>query len=292
MNFNLDAADITQVAILYLRFYSVLRLSRGSRFGQALAGVGIFALAVGAISYFFNFNVLARILQSVLLYLLLTSVVIFQPFIRRLLASIGALKFFGTPGAYGRDATLNAAERFVECCMELSRLRLGALFAFERGISLRGYEVGGVKIDAEPSPELLVSLFTPPLPLHDGGVVVRKGRLASAHCLFPLSQKPDLASCGMRHRAAAGLSEETDALVIVVSEETGQISVAHNGKLFRYVGSAAKTQLMRWMGRGLPGAGSIGERIGEWITIKRAKIAAFFARISDDAGDGSGEAGK
>ena len=91
MNFNLDAADITQVAILYLIFYSVLRLSRGSRFGQALAGVGIFALAVGAISYFFNFNVLARILQSVLLYLLLTSVVIFQPEIRRLLASIGAL---------------------------------------------------------------------------------------------------------------------------------------------------------------------------------------------------------
>ena len=275
---DIDWWMVLQIGTVYAAIYAALALSRGSRFGQALAGIGIYALATAVISYAFDFDVLNAILRYVLLYLLLSSVVIFQPEIRRALTAIGSMSVFGTPGAYGRDATKSAAERFADCCMELSRRRLGALFAFERGISLRSYEMSGVKIDAEPSPELLVSLFTPPLPLHDGGVVVRRGRLASAHCLFPLSLKPELASCGMRHRAAAGLSSGTDGLVVVVSEETGRISVAHNGHLFRYSGEAARGQLLRWVARGLPGAGSLNERLSEWISIRRARLAYFFSR--------------
>ena len=100
--------------------------------------------------------------------------------------------------------------------------------------------------------ELLVSIFTPPLPLHDGGAVVRNGRLSSAHCLFPISHNPSLASSGMRHRAAVGISEETDALVIVVSEETGSVSIAHNGKIMRYSGSVIAPALEQWLEKYLP----------------------------------------
>ena len=288
---GLNWMDALQIAIIYALVYSLLRFSRGSRFGQALAGVGIFAVAVAVVSLCFDLEVLSGILRYVLLYLLLSSVVIFQPEIRRMLTAIGAMRFFGAPGASGHAATLNAAERFADCCMELSRLRLGALFAFERGISLRSYEQGGVRIDAEPGPELLVSLFTPPLPLHDGGVVVRRGRLASAHCLFPLSQQPELSACGMRHRAAAGLSAETDALVVVVSEETGRISVAHNGRLFRYAGSAARAQLVRWIMRGMPGGVSFRERMSVWLSARRARLASFCATLTPDirAEDREGE---
>lgn len=134
-------------------------------------------------------------------------------------------------------------EAFVDSVFHLAGKRLGALLAFERGISLRGYERTGVLLDARISTGLLVSVFTPPLPLHDGGAIIRNGRLAAAHCLFPVSNNPvGLSECGMRHRAAVGISEETDALVVVVSEERGQISVAHNGQLKRYPDLSEKTR--------------------------------------------------
>ena len=113
----------------------------------------------------------------------------------------------------------------------LSRVRLGALIAVERGISLGSYEDSGVKLNALVSHELMISIFTPPLPLHDGGIIMRDGRIAAAHCLFPVSNQSELATSGMRHRAAVGLSEDTDAVVVVVSEETGNMSVAVDGKI-------------------------------------------------------------
>ena len=148
----------------------------------------------------------------------------------------------------------------------LADKRIGALLAFERGISLRGYEETGVLLDAVFSRGLVTSIFTPPLPLHDGGAVLRNGRLASAHCIFPVSNNPNLIASGMRHRAAVGLSEETDALVVAVSEETGDISVARNGKLFRYSGDQRAESLHRWLARTLPRASGGASRLG---TLKR-----------------------
>ena len=137
---------------------------------------------------------------------------------------------------------------------------MGALFAFERGISLRSYEDNGVVLNATFSRELVECIFTPPMPLHDGGMTLRNGRISAAHCVFPVSGNPDLDVSGMRHRAAVGLSEETDALVVVVSEETGSVSVAYNGRLVRYAGDQCVPSLERWLLKALPDVRS-GSRI-------------------------------
>ena len=152
----------------------------------------------------------------------------------------------------------------VDTILSLAERRIGALFAFERGISLRSYESTGVTTDALFTRELVTCILTPPLPLHDGGLTMRNGRLSAAHCVCPVSNNPDLASRGMRHRAAVGLSEETDALVVVVSEETGAVSVAHNGKLVTYPPETRRDQLSRWVAKALPGRRR-GGRLAKWL---------------------------
>lgn len=241
----LDYLAILQVAILYFAIYAILKRAKGSRFGQVLMGVGLLAAFMIACSLLFRFDVLSQIIKSLLIYLAISSVVIFQPEIRRILSAVGAFGFFERP-KYNQDGSATP-ELLLEAILRLSERRIGALFAFEHGISLRGYEPSGVRLDAVVSRELLQTIFTPPLPLHDGGVIVRDGRLASAHCIFPVSNNPDLISSGMRHRAAVGISEETDALAVIVSEESGAVSVAHNGHLFRYTGDRIEPALRRWL---------------------------------------------
>ena len=156
-------------------------------------------------------------------------------------------------------------ELIAEVILVLAKKQIGALIAFERGISLRGYEDTGVMINADFSKELIVNIFTPPLPLHDGGLTIRNGRISAAHCVFPVSNNPELIVSGMRHRAAVGLSEDTDALIIVVSEETGAISVAHNGKLIRYKREDATQPLKRWIGKVMPDAKQNHHRVLDWL---------------------------
>ena len=243
-----DLSAIAQIAILYVVIYAILKRARGSRFGQVLMGVGLLAAALTLFTFVFHFDVLSVILRSLLVYLAISTVVIFQPEIRRILSQVGA---FGSleKRKYGPDGAATP-EYVAEAILHLAARRMGALLACERGISLRSYEETGVPLNATFSRELLTCLFTPPLPLHDGGVTVRDGRLAAAHCIFPVSNNPDLIVSGMRHRAAVGLSEETDALVVVVSEETGAVSVAHNGRLIRYAGDAAcASSLVRWIAK-------------------------------------------
>ena len=264
--------DIVQIAILYLAIYAILKAARGSRFGQVLTGVGILFGVSIAFTYLFHFDVLARILQMLLMYLALSTVVLFQPEIRRILAAIGSLLFSESASTFERRRV--TPEMMTDAIFELSRRKMGALIAFERGISLRGYEESGVAIDAIPSRELLISIFKEPLPLHDGGVTVRRGRLVAAHCLFPVSVNPELSESGMRHRAAVGLSEDTDALVVAVSEETGRISVAHNGRLVRYSADddEARTSLLRWIRKAMPVKKTASEQTAAWF---RARLARF-----------------
>ena len=247
---SVSISAIVQIAILYFVIYAILKGARGSRFGQALAGVGVLAALLTAFSYLFHFDVLTRIVQFLLLYIAVSSVVIFQPEIRRILMTVGAFGFLERP-KHRPDGSVEP-EFMVDSIIELSAMRVGALVAFERGISLRSYEDTGVSLDAVYSRELVRCIFTPPLPLHDGGLVMRDGRIASAHCIFPVSNRPDLINRGMRHRAAVGLSEETDALVVVVSEETGDVSVAHNGRLVCLSGPALRPSLLRWVSKALP----------------------------------------
>ena len=264
--------DVVQISILYLAIYSLLKAAHGSRFGQVLTGVGVlFGISI-AFTYLFQFDVLARILQMLLMYLALSSVVIFQPEIRRILATIGSLLFSESQVSFDRRRV--TPEMLTDAILELSNRKIGALIAFERAISLRGYEESGIQLDAIPSQELFISIFTEPLPLHDGGVTMRNGRIASAHCLFPVSANPKLSGSGMRHRAAVGLSEETDALVIAVSEETKSVSIAHNGRIVRYAASDSETRssLLRWMRKAMPVKKTATEQAADWF---RSRIARF-----------------
>ena len=245
-----DVSAIVQILILYLVIYAILKRAKGSRFGQSLMGVGILAAAMVAFTFLFKFDVLSVILRSLLVYLAISSVVIFQPEIRRFLSQVGAFGYL-EKRRYGQDGA--ATPEFVaETVAALAAKRMGALFAFERGISLRSYEDNGVVLNATFSRELVECIFTPPMPLHDGGMTLRNGRISAAHCVFPVSSNPDLDVSGMRHRAAVGLSEETDALVVVVSEESGQVSVAYNGRLVRYAGDQCQPSLVRWLAKALP----------------------------------------
>lgn len=245
----ISVTAILQIAILYFVIYAILKGAKGSRFGQALAGIGILAALLAACSYVLHFDVLSTILKFLLAYIAISTVVIFQPEIRRILATVGAFGYFEKPKHFANGAA--TPELMFELICELAAAKTGALFAFERGISLRGYEETGITTDAIISRELLRTILTPPLPLHDGGIIIRNGRLAAAHCLFPVSNNPDLISHGMRHRAGVGLSEETDSLVIIVSEETGIISLAHNGRLIRFMDESDNSSLKRWLNKAL-----------------------------------------
>ena len=247
----ISLSAIAQVAILTLVIYAILKAARGTRFGQALLGVGILAAVMFAFTFVFQFDVLSRIVQALLVNIAISTVVIFQPEIRRILSQVGAFGYFERP-KLNPDGTATT-DFVVETILALAEKKMGALIAFERGISLRSYEDTGVRTDAVFSRELVQTVFTPPLPLHDGGMTIRNGRISAAHCVFPVSNNPNLISSGMRHRAAVGLSEETDALVIVVSEERGLVSIAHNGRLIRYAAGDAAPALRRWLDRILPG---------------------------------------
>ena len=215
-------------------------------------GVGVLAAALFAFTFVFRFDVLSTIVRALLVYLAISTVVIFQPEIRRILSQVGAFGFLEKP-THAADGTATA-DYIISTLVSLSDRKIGALLAFERGISLRSYEQTGVLTDAIFTRALVETVFTPPLPLHDGGVTIRNGRLAAAHCVFPVSNNPELTTSGMRHRAGVGLSEETDALVIIISEETGGISIAHNGRLVRYAGDQRVPALARWIEKVLPGA--------------------------------------
>lgn len=283
LSFITDVApDVIQIAILYLVIYSILRAARGSRVGQVLMGVGVLFAALVAFTFLFDFDVLQKILNGLLVYLALSTVVIFQPEIRRILAMIGSLLVEDKRRTTADNARISP-EALVDIAFILARRKMGALIAFERAISLRGVETTGVNLDACISPELLVSVFTPPLPLHDGGAIIRNGRLAAAHCLFPISSNPyDLASSGMRHRAAVGLSEETDALVLVVSEESGRVSVAHNGRMIRYPDTSNESYkgVLRWVRKAMPQQKTTGEIFADWLARRRSSIVKLSKKAS------------
>lgn len=271
---TVPVSAIVQIAILYFVIYMILKYAKGSRFGQVLLGVGILAGALFAFTFVFQFDVLSYIVRALLVYLAISSVVIFQPEIRRLLSQVGAFGFLERP-KYAADGSATP-EFIVQTVIALANRRIGALIAFERGISLRGYEETGVRVNADFSRELVTCIFTPPLPLHDGGMTIRDGRIRSAHCVFPVSNNPELIVSGMRHRAAVGLSEETDALVVSVSEESGAVSVAHNGRIVRYQGDDIAPALQRWIAKAMPTRE--GTRANQLFNSIYDRLAKFWLR--------------
>lgn len=222
-----------EILLLWVIYYHLLKLLRGTRGAQVLSGFALTFIGVLALTYFLNLYTLNWIFRTFSVNLVLAFVVIFQQEIRKALAELGR------PGVLGSSSSRNANRHdvvapIVKAAGSLGRQKIGALIAIERSIGLRSVAQTGVEIESQVKPELITSLFFPRSPLHDGGVVIRENRIVAAGCVFPLSQREELhRSLGTRHRAAIGITEETDALVVVVSEETGTISVAYKGRLSR-----------------------------------------------------------
>jgi diadenylate cyclase len=282
---QIGMSDIVQILILYIAIYAFVRYIKGTRSAQMLLGFAFLVVMLLSVSWILHFDVISRVVYFILGYLAIGVIVVFQHEIRRFLASLGGQSFFFTRSAHPvRDSLVH--EILCKTVLAFSRQKIGALIAVERGISLAGYEESGVRLNAITSKELLVSIFTPPLPLHDGGVVVRNGLIASAHCLFPLSSQPDL-DLGMRHRSALGLSEETDAVVLIVSEETGQISIAYNGHLHQYpADSQLEKMIVRWLRVAMPNSRPQHRSLLEWFAYEiSTQWQHFRTRIEEAAGD-------
>ena len=215
-----DALDILIMAFV---FYNLILLLRGTRAIQMLAGLGLL-LAVSFAASRIGLHAVSWVLQNLLGALVLVVIILFQPELRRALANMGRAPLLRFLDPIKEERVLQECVRGTQA---LAAKRIGALIALQRETDLRAYVDGGVGFDARVSRELLFSIFLPASPVHDGAVLIQGNRLSQAGCFLPLSQNPDLPKdLGTRHRAAIGLSEETDAAVIVVSEETGAISLA------------------------------------------------------------------
>jgi diadenylate cyclase len=223
-----DLVDIFTVALL---IYALLVLLRGTRAMQMLWGILIIA-GLWVVATAFNLITLSNILENLLVWLPLAIIVLFQQEIRRMLAAFGSTAIFRWDrGQEGGPVMLNELALAVQA---LASKRIGALIAIERRDSLTGWADTGIPLEARFSYDLILNIFIPGTPLHDGAVIIRGERIVAASCFLPLSTRHELSTkLGTRHRAAIGLSEESDALVIVVSEETGMISLAVEQQLLR-----------------------------------------------------------
>ena len=196
-----------------------------------MIGFVVVLLALFALTRVLGLVVLSQLLSAAYAFFAIAVVIIFQPELRRLLAELGNLPLFAS--AHEQRENIEVIIQTVE---RLSEVKIGALIAIEQSIHLHDAVESGVLVDCEATPEMLETIFFPNNAIHDGGVIMKGDRIAYAACIFPLTQRPGLAkSLGTRHRAAIGLSEETDAVVVVVSEENGAISHAYKGQLVRGV---------------------------------------------------------
>ncbi len=222
--------DGVEILVLWLVVYQLYRAFRATRGARILVGLSAVLIGFILISTFLKLPVLSWILRQAVFILAFALLIIFQPEIRSALARIGSTRFLSFDSGQRKFLTL-----LEDAVVQLSKKRFGALFALERGISLKEIQQTGVEIGGELSVELAMTLFFPKSALHDGGVVLDEERIVSAGCVFPVTQR-DMSdrSLGLRHRAAIGLTEETDAVAVVVSEETGTISIAVDGQLERF----------------------------------------------------------
>jgi diadenylate cyclase len=234
----LDTLDILVVAVV---IYTILTLIRGTRAVRMVVGI-VALLGASLISRWLNLAVLDWALTSFFQVFLVAVIVIFQPELRRVLAQMGRNPFSLSAE---RHEDRRVVQEIGKAAGMLSSRLIGALIVVGRETDLGNFIEGGVTIGGEVSRELLVSIFLPYSPIHDGAVIIRHGKVVRAGCFLPLSSSSRISKeMGTRHRAALGLSEETDALVVVVSEETGNISVATDGQLTRVTDVAALTDFL------------------------------------------------
>lgn len=240
-------ADIVDILIVAYLIYKVIDLIRKTSSYNLARGLLVLLVALW-LSGMFKLAMINYILRKAVDIGLIALVIIFQPELRKLLAKMGSRNFYGFFSAKAQDSSeIDAAiTQTVLACEQMSKTKTGALILFERGMKLNDIMATGTSIDAEITAELLKNIFYPKAPLHDGAAVIRKSRIAAAGCVLPLTSNNNLSKdLGMRHRAGIGASEQSDALVVIVSEETGAISVAIEGMLKRNLDKQTFEKILR-----------------------------------------------
>ena len=224
---------LVDIVIVIFLGTKIIKFAKDSRAWQLLKGI-FFLIIANVLSYALQLRILNFILNIVMTWGVFALIVIFQPELRRALEQLGTnklTKFFGID----KDIATKTKEdiyKIIIAAMELSKNQTGALIVIERDIQIKDIIATGISIDSEVSPQLLVNIFVPNTPLHDGAVIISNNKIAAAACMLPLASDTDIAKeLGTRHRAAIGISKESDAIAIVVSEETGKISIAKDGTL-------------------------------------------------------------
>lgn len=222
--------DGIEILVLAACIYQIYRAFRATRGAQILVGLGSILVVLTLVTQVFKFAVIGWLIKSAATVLAFSLIVIFQPELRDALARLGSKRLF----SFSSKRRLAFLERFADAVIGLSKKRIGALFAIQRGITLKEQLETGVVLDAQFSPELAFTVFHPKAPLHDGGMIIADDRVAAAACVFPVTEREMKdRTTGLRHRAAIGLTERTDAIAVVVSEETGSIAISENGNLKR-----------------------------------------------------------
>lgn len=244
---TIRGTDILDIAIISYIIYRLLKLAMNSNAGQLMKGIGLL-IVVMWMAKLFRLNILSYLLSNALEVGLLAIIVVFQPEIRRFLSQMGSTE--GFRGFFRHEQQADdmetAIDEIVDAYASMSRDKIGALTVFERGSILEDYLKTGTAFDAEVSSELVKNIFWPKAPMHDGALIIRGGRIAGAGCVLPLTGNTNISrELGMRHRAGIGMSETTDALVVICSEETGSISVASNGSLRRHLAPATLKRMLR-----------------------------------------------
>lgn len=225
---------IVDIIIVVFLIVKIIKVLKGSRAMQLVKGI-IFLIVITWLSSIFNLKILNYLLTTIMTYGVILLIVLFQPELRRALEQLGASNKLTRYLGLDKDIISKTKEDIYKigiAVMELSKTKTGALIVIERDIKLKEIIATGVSLNSEISPQLLVNIFTPNTPLHDGAVIISENKVAAAACMLPLASDGDIArELGTRHRAAIGMSKESDAIIVVVSEETGRISIAKEGNL-------------------------------------------------------------
>jgi diadenylate cyclase len=220
--------DLVDIILMSIILYRLLLIIKGTKAAQMLIGLCVLLFA-SLLSRYLELYTIDWLIQSFWAQIFIAIIILFQPEIRRALAQMGETQFLHT---LTTAEELKSLEEIVRATIALSNRKIGALIAIERDTSLKDFVEMGTALDAKVSKEVLLSIFHPTSPIHDGAVVIKGNRIIAAGCFLPITTSPEISrSLGTRHRAGIGLSEETDAIIIIVSEETGIISMAINGKL-------------------------------------------------------------
>lgn len=238
---------ILDIAIVIFLAYELLRIVKDSRAWQLVKGIAFLVIAT-ALSGLLKLHILNYILSTVMDWGVILIIIIFQPEIRRALEQLGGTNKFSRFFGFDKDIITKTKEdiyKVVIAVYELAQKRTGALIVIERDIQIKDIIATGIPLDSEVSPQLLVNIFVPNTPLHDGAVVISNNRIAAAACMLPLAGDQDIAKeLGTRHRAGIGISKESDSLAIIVSEETGKVSLAKDGTLIADVREDALKKIL------------------------------------------------